>query len=146
MAITFPYYAVDGIRAQNPRAEIILQTMNPAWDSPSGSNSSATLRPNLPAYYQTVRDVTAERGLLVIDHHPNWLAFQASDLATFQTDVPDGVHPIAAGTQTLPAPGWQSAAELRLYYSKGGSGLFYQSLPVAPGDSAKFLRLRITQP
>ena len=42
---------IDGIRAQNPRVEIILQTMNPAWDSPSGSNASGTLRPNLPAYY-----------------------------------------------------------------------------------------------
>ena len=95
---------IDSIRAQNPRAEIILQTMNSVWDSPSGSNASATLRPNLPAYYQMVRDVGAERGLLVIDHYPNWLALQASDLATFQTDVPDGVHPIAAGTQLITMP------------------------------------------
>ncbi len=95
---------IDTIRAQNPRVEIFLQTMNPAWDSPSGSNTSATLRPNLPAYYQMVRDVGAERGLLVIDHHPNWLALQANDLATFQADVPDGVHPIAAGTQRITMP------------------------------------------
>ena len=95
---------IDGIRAQNPRVEIILQTMNPAWDSPTGSNTSGTLRPNLPAYYQMVRDVGAERGLLVIDHYPNWLALQANDLATFQADVPDGVHPIAAGTQLITMP------------------------------------------
>lgn len=62
---------IDGIRAQNPRAEIILQTMNPAWNSPVGANESATLRPNLPAYYQMYRDVAAERGLFLIDHFPN---------------------------------------------------------------------------
>lgn len=95
---------IDSIRAQNPRVEIILQTTNPAWDSPSGSNTSGTLRPNLSAYYQMVRDVGAERGLLVIDHYPNWLALQASDPATFQADVPDGVHPIAAGTQLFMMP------------------------------------------
>ena len=99
---------IDNILAQNPRAEIILQTMNPAWDSPSGSNTSGTLRPNLPAYYQMVRDVAVERGLLCIDHYPTWLAHQANDLATFQADVPDGVHPIAAGTQRIMLPLLQS--------------------------------------
>lgn len=95
---------IDAIQAQNPRVEIILQTMNPAWDSPNGSNASATLRPNLPAYYQMYRDVAAERKLLLIDHNPNWLTLQANDPPTFQTDVPDGTHPIAAGTQLIMMP------------------------------------------
>ena len=95
---------IDAIRAQNPRVEIILQTMNAVWNSPAGSNTSATLRPNLPAYYQMYRDVAAERGLLVIDHYPNWLALQAANQATFEADVPDGVHPIAAGTQLITMP------------------------------------------
>jgi lysophospholipase L1-like esterase len=95
---------IDAIAAQNPKAEIILQTMNSVWDSPSGSNQSATLRPNLPAYYQMYRDVAAERGLLLIDHHPNWVALQTNNVATYQTYVPDGVHPIAAGTQAITMP------------------------------------------
>ncbi len=95
---------IDSVRAQNPRAEIILQTMNSVWNSPTGSNASATLRPNLPAYYQMYRDVAAERGLLLIDHHPNWVALQANDPATFQTDVPDGVHPIAVATRAITMP------------------------------------------
>ena len=95
---------IDSIRGQNPRAEIILQTMNAVWDSPAGSNTSATLRPNLPAYYQMYRDVAAERGLLLVDHYPNWLALQASNQALFEADVPDGVHPIAAGTQLITMP------------------------------------------
>jgi lysophospholipase L1-like esterase len=95
---------IGAILAQNPKAEIILQTMNSVWDSPSGSNQSATLRPNLPAYYQMYRDVAAERGLLLIDHYPNWVALQADDLRAFQTYVPDGVHPTAAGTQAITMP------------------------------------------
>ncbi len=95
---------IDAIQGQNPRVEIILQTMNAVWDSPAGSNASATLRPNLPAYYQMYRDVAAERGLLLIDHYPNWLALQTANQATFETDVPDGVHPIAAGTQLITMP------------------------------------------
>jgi lysophospholipase L1-like esterase len=95
---------IDALRAQNPRVEIILQTMNPVWNNPAGSNVSATLRPNLPAYYQMVRDVAAERGLLLIDHYPNWLALQTNDLTTFQSDIPDGVHPGATGAQRITMP------------------------------------------
>lgn len=95
---------IDAILAQNPKAEIVLQTMNSVWNSPSGSNESATLRPNLAAYYQMYRDVAAERGLLLIDHHPNWVALQTNNVATFQTYVSDGVHPIAAGTQAIMMP------------------------------------------
>jgi len=95
---------INAIRAQNPGAEIILQTMNTVWNSPGGSNSSATLRPNLAAYYQMYREVAAERGFLLIDHHPNWAALQQGDLATFQAYVPDGVHPVAQGVRKIALP------------------------------------------
>jgi lysophospholipase L1-like esterase len=100
---------IDAIKGQNPAAEIILQTMNTVWDSPAGSNASATLRPNLSAYYQMYREVAAERGLLLIDHHPNWAALQQGDLATFQGFVPDGVHPVSQGIGkvTLPLLKWK---------------------------------------
>ena len=95
---------IDSIKAQNPAVEIILQTMNTVWDSPGGSNASATLRPNLTAYYQMYREVAAERGLLLIDHHPNWAALQQGDLATFQGYVPDGVHPESQGISKVVLP------------------------------------------
>lgn len=95
---------IDAIRAQNPGAEIILQTMNTVWNSPTGSNASATLRPNLAAYYQMYREVAATRNLLLIDHHPNWAALQQDDPATYQTYVPDGVHPGAAGLGRVVLP------------------------------------------
>ena len=95
---------IDAIKGQNPAAEIILQTMNTVWDSPNGSNSSATLRPNLTSYYQMYREVAAERGLLLIDHQPNWAALQQVDPATFQACVPDGVHPTPQGIAKIVLP------------------------------------------
>ena len=102
---------IDAIRAQNPQTEIILQTMNTVWDSPSGSNQSATLRPNLAAYYEMYRSVAATRGLMLIDHQPAWAALQQGDLATFKSYVPDGVHPGATGLSkvVLPLLKWKLA-------------------------------------
>ncbi len=95
---------IEAIQAQNPTAEIILQTMNTVWNSPAGSNTSATLRPNLAAYYQMYRDVAAARALMVIDHHPNWAALQQADPALFQSYIPDGVHPGALGITKVVSP------------------------------------------
>jgi lysophospholipase L1-like esterase len=95
---------IDAIRAQNPQAEIILQTMNTVWNSPSGSNQSATLRPNLAAYYEMYRGVAAARGLMLIDHQPAWVALQQGDLATFKSYVPDGIHPVATGWSKVVLP------------------------------------------
>ncbi|MEK7951377.1 FAD-dependent oxidoreductase [Luteolibacter soli] len=95
---------IDAILAQNPKSEIILQTMNTVWNSPTGSNASATLRPNLAAYYEMYRSVAATRGLMLIDHQPAWAALQQGDLATFQSWVPDGVHPVAAGLSKVVLP------------------------------------------
>ena len=86
---------IDAILAHNPACEVILQTMNAVWNSPQGSNQSATLRPQLADYYQMYREVAAARGLMLVDHHRNWLALQQTDPATYQTLVPDGVHPTA---------------------------------------------------
>lgn len=100
---------INAILQQNPQAEIILQTMNGVWNSPTGSNSSATLRPNLAAYYQMYREVAAARGLLLIDHQPDWARLQNEAPATFQSYVPDGVHPSATGCSkvTLPLLRWK---------------------------------------
>lgn len=95
---------IDAIQAQNPDVEIILQTMNCIWDSPFGSGISATIRPDLAAYYQMYRDVAASRRLMLIDHHPNWLALQKEHPITFQLYVNDGVHPGADGIREVTLP------------------------------------------
>jgi lysophospholipase L1-like esterase len=93
---------IDRILADGPDREIILMTMNPAWDSPSGSH--ATFRPNLAAYYQGYRDVAAQRGLLLIDHYQNWTELRDNDLALFQQYIPDGVHPTAEALHEIVTP------------------------------------------
>lgn len=91
---------IDRIRAARPQAEILLQTMNPAWDAPNG-NRSASRRPHLPEYYEGYRTVAAERGLRLIDHHRNWLALQEGDRAKFERYIPDGVHPEPEGSTAV---------------------------------------------
>lgn len=100
---------ITAILRQNPQAEIILQTMNVIWNSPAGSNTSATLRPHLADYYQMYREVAAAHGFMLIDHEPNWAALQSSAPATYQSYVPDGVHPNDAGSSkiTLPLLQWK---------------------------------------
>lgn len=94
---------IDRIQAGRPDREVILMTMNPAWDVPGGLQP-ATARPNLPQYYQIFRDVAAERNLLLIDHYVNWTALRDSNRALFERYIPDGIHPIAAGTTAIEFP------------------------------------------
>lgn len=95
---------IQAIQSQNPAVEIILQTMNSVWDSPTGSNLSAKMRPNLADYYQMYRDVAAERGFMIIDHHPNWVALQKSNPANFKSYLADGIHPNAKGVAKVTFP------------------------------------------
>lgn len=102
---------IDAILERNPDAQVILQTMNTVWDSPGGTGS-ATLRPHLEDYYQMYREVAAEKNLLLIDHHSNWKKLQETDSSSFQTYVPDGVHPATSGIRqvVMPLIKWKLAA------------------------------------
>lgn len=94
---------IDRILAQHPDGEIILQTMNPAWDAPNG-NGSASKRPKLAEYFQAYRDVAKQRGLLLIDHEPAWQRLQRDDREAFERYIPDGVHPNAEGYAAVVTP------------------------------------------
>ncbi len=95
---------IDRIRTNRPDTEIILQTMNPAWDSAGGSGTSSTARPGLTECYAMNREVASERGLLLIDHEPAWKSLQLSDPARFEGFVADGTHPSAAGYDAVALP------------------------------------------
>ena len=95
---------IDAVLKRNPAAEVILQTMNVAWDSPEGSNASASRRPNLADYYSMYREVAKERSLLLVDHARNWEDFSKKNPAAFRALVPDGVHPLPAGTGQITLP------------------------------------------
>jgi acyl-CoA thioesterase I len=101
---------ITRIHAARPDCEIFVQTMNTAWDAPNGRRS-ASLRPNLEAYYEGYRLVARERGLGLIDHHPRWLRLQATNAERFGSYVPDGVHPIDAGSEAITLPAVLSALQ-----------------------------------
>ncbi len=94
---------IEQIRAQNPAAQIVLQTMNPAWDAPNG-NGSGSKRPLLEQYFQVYREVASEKGLLLIDNYPVWQTLRANSLDEFSQRVADGVHPDATGYQRYVTP------------------------------------------
>lgn len=98
---------IDTILTARPGTEIILQTMNPAIDI--SHYLSGTQRPNLDAYYQVYRDVAAERGLKLIDHNVNWTYLQSNHPSILQTDLPDGLHPIAPASLSVTLPAVKKA-------------------------------------
>lgn len=97
---------IDSILAHDAGTEVILQTMNLAWDNPLNGYQSATLRPNLTQYYQVYRDVATTRSLLLIDHTPNWQTLYGTPgpSAAYQAAVPDGIHPSAAAESSVMMP------------------------------------------
>jgi len=94
---------IERIRKALPDAEIIVQTMNPAWDSPKG-NGSASKRPDLAACYESYRKVAASQGLLLIDHNKNWEKIRSDSEEQFRAYVADGVHPSAEASLKVTFP------------------------------------------
>lgn len=83
---------IDRLVEGRPDREIILMTMNPAWDPPGGGNPAA-LRPALADYYQIYRDVAQERNLRLIDNYANWDRLRIENPTLFERYLPDGLHP-----------------------------------------------------
>jgi lysophospholipase L1-like esterase len=88
----------DRILATNKTCEIILMVMNP----PIGNHLTA--RPDIESYNQMVRDVAAERSLMLIDHYPDWQKILKADPKQFTALVPDGIHPNAEGCKQIILP------------------------------------------
>jgi len=61
-------------------------------------------RPRIEIYNQMVRDLAAERKLLLIDHYPSWKTVLDRDLNTFLAYCPDGIHPNALGCEKIITP------------------------------------------
>lgn len=92
---------IDGIEAENPNCEIIIQVTNPVIGRSQGDEG---WRPNLEHYQQIHRDIAAERDLLLIDHQPAWQALLDMGESEFNFYVPDGLHPNAQGEETFFTP------------------------------------------
>ena len=92
---------IDRILKANSDCEIILMTMTPGDKHPKGHSS---YRENVEGHYAMYRSVAAARGLMLIDHYPNWKALKESDPALFNAYVPDSIHPTAIGCSKLVTP------------------------------------------
>jgi len=101
---------IDRIRKALPGTEIIIQTMNPAWDAPNG-NRSGSIRPELASYYEVYRKVAAERGLKLIDHNRNWEKIRSESEEQFKAYVADGVHPTKEASVKVTFPEVKKALE-----------------------------------
>ena len=85
---------VKALRQQNPQVDIIVQTMNPAWDSTTNTAKKyATDRPELESYYDVYRSYAQKNHLPLADHYPNWAKIKKDDPQRFEKDVADGIHP-----------------------------------------------------
>jgi acyl-CoA thioesterase-1 len=88
------------------KVDIVVQTMN------NCSSIHASQRPGLSAYYQGFREVVkANPGVLLIDNYHNWLSLfdSQADHSTWNSYVPDGIHPNANGARNIILPAVQKA-------------------------------------
>jgi len=85
---------VKALRQQNAQVDIVLQTMNPAWDSPTNTAKKyGSDRPELESYYDVVRHYAKANHLPLADHFPNWAKIKKDDPQRFEKSVADGIHP-----------------------------------------------------
>jgi hypothetical protein len=62
---------VKALRGQNPQVDIVLQTMDAAWDSPqSAPQQYDSDRPTLAAYYEVYRRYAREHDFPLVDNYP----------------------------------------------------------------------------
>lgn len=92
---------ITGILKDNPECEIILMTMTPG-DGPRPGDKS--YRKSIDQYNDMYRAVAKKRGLLLIDHYPNWKELEARDPNLFLKYVPDTIHPTALGCSAVVTP------------------------------------------
>ena len=106
-------HMVKALRQQNPQVDIVLQTMNPAWDSPDEPSHKkyASDRPHLEEYYDTYRKYAREHSLPLVDHYPNWRKLQQEDEEKFKKWLPEGLHPVPEASLAVTWPAIEALLE-----------------------------------
>ncbi|MGC3991739.1 MAG: SGNH/GDSL hydrolase family protein [Chthoniobacteraceae bacterium] len=112
---------VKALRAQNPQVDLVLQTMNTAWDSPNEPSHKkyASDRPQLAGYYDVYRTYAHENGLPLVDNYPLWLKLQQQDEAKFEKWLPEGLHPIPEASLAITWPDIKALLEKARTAAKG---------------------------
>ncbi len=78
---------VRAVRAQNSRAVIVIQAMNPFW------GFRRWVRPFLDQYIDAHAALAQELGIDFIDHRPLWATHPDAEIRRM---IPDGAHPLPA--------------------------------------------------
>ena len=107
---------IDRILVSNRQCEIILMVMNP----PVGVHLER--RPQIKTYNQNYRDVARERGLMLIDHYPEWESILTKDQNLYQRYVPDGIHPNSEGCEKVITPAIIKALGFNIKPITAGAG------------------------
>jgi acyl-CoA thioesterase-1 len=87
---------VTRIEAALPDCEIVLMTTHPT--------TAGYARRDLAPYYQAVRDLARQRGLVLVDAEPVWRELLEKDRPTFDAYLPDGTHPSPNGDAAITTP------------------------------------------
>jgi len=104
-------WAAKQNQGKGKNVEIVVQTMN------NCVHVHADQRPELTQYYQGYREIAqANKGVLFIDTYHKWLDLYNSqpDHATWNSYVPDGIHPNAEGAKGIIVPSVQQALQGQL--------------------------------
>lgn len=81
-----------------PGCEVILMIMNPPVGLPRDK------RAPIGPYWQNYRDLAADRHLRLIDCSPAWQRILDRSADEYAKLVPDGIHPVAAGSTLVTTP------------------------------------------
>ena len=103
---------VKELRQQNPQVDIVLQTMNPAWDSPKTPDKKfGSERPDMEAYYDVCRRYAHEHNLPLVDNWPNWLKILKEQPEQYHKMVSDGIHPHSGPSLAVTWPAVEALLE-----------------------------------
>ncbi|WP_161554926.1 SGNH/GDSL hydrolase family protein [Ereboglobus luteus] len=105
---------VRALREQNPQVDIVLQTMNPAWDSDApkaGGKSYGSDRPQMEKYYAVYRDYAARNNLPLVDNFPVWREIMTKDMKRYKKMVSDGIHPDPDASREITWPAVKALLE-----------------------------------
>jgi peptidoglycan/xylan/chitin deacetylase (PgdA/CDA1 family)/lysophospholipase L1-like esterase len=124
---------VKALRRQNPEVDIVLQTMNLAWDSPRVPEKKyGSERSTLESYFEVYRRYARNNQLPLVDHYPNWLKIEMEEPERYQKMVPDGIHPSSTSSATIIWPAVEALLEkARGYASLGYAAAMDTSAPHA---------------